>query len=660
MKKSMFKRGIASATGILLAASQVGMLAMNTTAAEVTVDAAYLTDVPVFVDPEGALQYTEGSWYDLLFSAYTAADALDQEIALDAAKDSAKGLFSKYLGTEATEVLMASISNAKLTGNAGKYTITATLDDCGEVVGAAILNKLTGVDVDTVPMALAGTLTVGIDMTTENTIAVATSFAAEDGNIYTAANIEEYIIAKLTEGLIAVDKMDAMPGLVEKLGAAKAAIADINFTTDSFEDAYAQYVAGLPKKLADKAPATLAEAMANEKANSALAQVIDTINGAQDVATIGLTVADIADIMAQSYDIAITVTEGTSALAEFSIPDDQNAELLAAFAEYYTTAESLAELEAYFAEAYELDDEKYTYTVTGVESHKELTVAASGTGVTYEIIRVIDSVTLELEDTTTTTETTTTTTETTTTETTTSETTTTPVDVVYSYEYKVEGDIADGRFYWSEETVAFDLSAISGSLIVLDDGEAIDTVTIGSEYYVADAASAAELAFEGYGAYTVAVKLSDSAVTDLAAILEEKGYDVTALSDVLDTTAVADEFTVVVVNRGDATLDNKDNNTADAVRILTMYNRISLQKLTAEEVQTSFDMSDTDFNAMCFAADVDADQDIDIKDAMASLKFYNFNYLLQTPKTWDEILGVESTTHADAQHVDPLVVFGVE
>ncbi|MGN0647731.1 MAG: hypothetical protein ACI4J3_03760, partial [Oscillospiraceae bacterium] len=425
MKKSMFKRGIASATGILLAASQVGMLAMNTTAAEVTVDAAYLTDVPVFVDPEGVLQYTEGSWYDLLYSAYTAADALDQEIALDAAKDSAKGLFSKYLGTEATEVLMASISNAKLTGNAGKYTITATLDDCGEVVGAAILNKLTGVDVDTVPMALAGTLTVGIDMTTENTIAVAAAFAAEDGNIYTAANIEEYIIAKLMEGLIAVDKMDAMPGLVEKLGAAKAAIADINFTTDSFEDAYAQYVAGLPKKLADKAPATLAEAMANEKANSALAQVIDTINGAQDVATIGLTVADIADIMAQSYDIAITVTEGTSALAEFSIPDDQNAELLAAFAEYYTTAESLAELEAYFAEAYELDDEKYTYTVTGVESHKELTVAASGTGVAYEIIRVIDSVTLELEDiTTTTTETTTTTTETTTTETTTETTTT--------------------------------------------------------------------------------------------------------------------------------------------------------------------------------------------------------------------------------------------
>ncbi|MGN0647730.1 MAG: hypothetical protein ACI4J3_03755, partial [Oscillospiraceae bacterium] len=267
-----------------------------------------------------------------------------------------------------------------------------------------------------------------------------------------------------------------------------------------------------------------------------------------------------------------------------------------------------------------------------------------------------ETTTTETSTETTTTETST---ETTTTETTT-ETTTTPVDVVYSYEYKVEGDIADGRFYWSEETVAFDLSAISGSLIVLADGEAIDTVTIGSEYYVADAASAAELEFEGYGAYTVAVKLSDAAVADLAAILEEKGYDVTTLSDVLDTTAVADEFTVVVVNRGDATLDNKDNNTADAVRILTMYNRISLQKLTAEEVQASFDMSDTDFNAMCFAADVDADQDIDIKDAMASLKYYNFNYLLQTPKTWDEILGVESTTHEDAQHVDPLVVFGVE
>lgn len=657
MKKSMFKRGIASATGILLAASQVGMLAMNTTAAEVTVDAPYLTDVPVFVDPEGVLQYTEGSWYDLLFSAYTAADAIDQEIALDAAKNSAKGLFGKYLGTEATEVLMDSISNAQLTGNAGKYTITATLDDCGEIVGAAVLNKLTGIDVETVPMALAGTLTATIDMTTENTIAVDVAFAAEDGNTYDETNIEDYLIAKLNGGL---DEMiadlseydedinevadmaekletarDAVADIEKKFEAARAAIADINFNADSFEGAYAELVAALPKKVADKAPATLAEAMANEKANSALAKVIETINGAQDIAAIDLTVADIAAIMDQGYDVSVLVKNGTSALAEFSIPDDQNAELLAAFAEYYTTAESLAELEAYFAETYELDDEKYTYTVTGVESHKELTVVASTEGVAYEIIRVIDSVTLKLEE-------------------------IVKPEVEYTYEYAVTGDIADGQYFWSEETEIFDLSAISGTLTVLADGEVVETVDIGSEYYVADAASASALAFNGYGEYTVEVKLSESAIAAFAAGFEEKGYDVTGLADVMDATAVADTFTVIVMNRGDASLDNKDNNTTDAVRILTMYNRITLQKLTAEEVRASFNLDETDFKAMCYAADVDADQDIDIKDAMTSLKYYNFNYLLNTPKTWDEILGVDITNHEDVQHADPLVVFPAE
>ncbi len=635
MKKSMFKRGIASATGILLAASQVGMLAMNTTAADVTIDAPYLTDVPVFVNPDGVLEYTDGSWYDLLSAAYTAADAIDQEIALDAAKDSAKGLFEKFLGAEATAVLLDSISDAQLTGEAGKYTVTATLADCGEVVGAAVLNKLCGLNEETVPMSLAGTLTVGIDMTTENTIAVAVAFAAEDGKTYTIDNIDSYVTAKLVEGLTTVNKLDKLPALSEKLTEAKATVSDINFTADSFEGAYAQYIAALPKKVADKAPATLADAMANEKANSVLTQVIDIVNGAQDIAAVELTTADIAGIMAQGYDISVLVKEGTSALAEFSIADDQNAELLTAFAEYYTTAESLAELQAYFAEEYELDDEKYTYTVTGVESHKEITAAVSPAGVAYEIIRVIDSVTLELEE-------------------------IEIPEVVYTYEYAVNGTVADGLYYWSEESTAFDISAITGTLTVLGDGEVIETVTLGNEYYAADAASPAELNYTGYGEYTVAVKLTDAALTDLTADFEAKGYDVTALADALDTTTAADEFTVIVVNRGDASLDNKDNNTTDAVKILTMYNRISLLKMTAAEVQESFGLSDVDFKAMCYAADVDADQEVVIKDAKAALTYYNFNYLLETPTTWDEILGVESTTHDDAQHADPLVIFGVQ
>ncbi len=634
MKKSMFKRGIASATGILLAASQVGMLAMNTTAADVTVDAAYLTDVPVFVNPDGVLEYTDGSWYDLLSAAYTAADAMNQEIALDAAKDSAKGLFEKFLGAEATAVLLDSISNAQLIGNAGKYTITATLDECGEVVGAAVLNKLCGLNEETVPMTLAGTLTVGIDMTTENTIAVAVAFAAEDGKTYTAENIDTYITAKLIEGLTIAGRLDKLPALSEKFTEAKSALSDINFNAAGFEDAYAQYIAALPEKIADKAPATLAEAMANEKANSALAQVIDTINGAQDIAAIDLTVADIAGIMAQGYDISIIVKEGTSALAEFSIADDQNAELLAAFAEYYTTADLVAELEPYFVEDYEISD-SYEYTVTAVESHKEITAVVSPAGIAYEIVRVIDSVTLDAE-------------------------LVVSPEVDYTYSFSVVEDLTDGLYYWSEEEVAFDISSVTGMLAVYADGQAVDSINIANQCFAADAASAAELDYTGYGTYTVNVSLTDEAVADIINQLTDKGcYDAEALAEVFSTTDIAASFDVIVVDRGDCSKDGQID-TNDATLMLQLYNRVSVQKLTVAETQDAFGLGDVDFKALCFAADVNANEAVSSSDdAFYILLHFNRNVVQKVPTTWEEVIGKECV-HTAAQHADPLVIFNVQ
>ncbi len=184
-------------------------------------------------------------------------------------------------------------------------------------------------------------------------------------------------------------------------------------------------------------------------------------------------------------------------------------------------------------------------------------------------------------------------------------------------------------------------------------------MTIGSEYYVADADSASALEFTGYGEYTVKVKLSDKAVADFTAKFEEAGYDVTTLSEVLNTTAIADEFTAVLVMRGDANLDDSDKGTNDTIRILTLYNRITLQNRGIEWVQESLGVDEMTLKVMCYAADVNCDQVIDSKDANTALKYYNFNYLQQLPKTWDELIGDgnEATIHEYAQHVDPLVVF---
>lgn len=186
-------------------------------------------------------------------------------------------------------------------------------------------------------------------------------------------------------------------------------------------------------------------------------------------------------------------------------------------------------------------------------------------------------------------------------------------------------------------------------------------MTIGNEYYVASAASASELDFTGYGEYTVNVTLSEQAVIDLTAALEEKGYDVTALSDVLDTTAVADEFTVIVMNRGDANLDNKDNSSSDAVMVLRMYNYASIMNYTLEEMQEFLEMDDVSFKAACYAADIDADQTIRTQDAIYSLTYYNRNYIQNEPATWDELVAelgrVDFTGHEYAQHVDPLSIF---
>lgn len=627
MKKSIFKRGIASATGILLAATQLGVLAANVGAADaVTIDASYLTDVPVAVNLEGVLEYTDGSWYNLLYAAYTAADALDQEVSLESAKNAVQNVLGAYVDADALEAIVDAVSDAKLTGNAGKYQLTVEVAECGPAVGAVIAEKLAGVKGADIDMNVSGTLNIAIDMTTENSIAWEVSFAAEDGNTYTVDTIDSYVEDKLTTALTAVDAADKVAAAMDKINAAKDVVDSVSVSATDFESAYSQYVAALPETVAAKMPAALADAIANEKVNAAFDKVIGAVNDAQDIAEINLTIADLAGIAADAYDIQI-VGEGASVSAQFSIADDQNAELLAAFQEYYTTIDLLAELEEYFVEDYVLA-EGYTYEVVDVESHKELYVAAGLYGGMYEIVRVIDSVTLEVVE----------------------------IPVEYSYELVVDAAPTNAGYYWSDEEEAFDLTELDVILNVYVDGELAESIAVADEYFAADAASASEIAYIGYGAYDVTVALTAEGAAALEAQVAELGYDTATMINV----GIAEglevcTFSVTLMTRGDVSLDGEVD-TADAIAALQIYTYGTIlgyaPEVIAENIQS------VDLAAAFYAGDLDATSAIDSADATDILVYYTSATILQKDVAWDDVTGFD-VTHTVDQHIAPLASLAV-
>lgn len=262
MKKTMFKRGIASATGILLAASQLGVVAMNASAADVTVDASYLTDVPVFVNPDGYMEYTEGSWYNLLSAAFTAADALDTEVSADMARNAVKKLFAKYNVGGADEIA-AAVSDATLTGVAGQYVLTVNIDECGPAVGAAMAQKLAGVTGADIDMNVSGTVTIAIDMTSYCTVGYDVAFEAEDGETYGIANIEDYLMAKVSTALTAVGAEDKIAKVAAKIQEAKDKFSATEISATDFETFYAALVEALPASIEKEAPATFADVLAS-------------------------------------------------------------------------------------------------------------------------------------------------------------------------------------------------------------------------------------------------------------------------------------------------------------------------------------------------------------------------------------------------------------
>lgn len=665
MKKSIFKRTVASATGILLAATQLGVLATSAADA-ITIDASYLTDVPVVVNPiSGQLEYTEGSWYDLLYTAYMGAEDMDQEISLASAKNTVKDLLADYVSEDTLTAVLAAVSNANVKGSQGVYTITATVGECGpaifdsvaEYIGADKATPIVSINPDQMvdengnpidtnvsnlanynkaALSVSGTVTVTIDMTAENTIAYAAAFTAEDGNVYTIDTISNYVTGKLT----AIDAIIKQAGVVgysddilaigTKLAAKKAEVEAVSVTADNFDAVYAAYYAVLPEKAAEKAPATLAEAIVNEKVNEKFNKAVAKINANQDVAVVDLTVADLAGIAAGAYDINVTAN-GLAADAAFSIADDQNAELLAAFQEYYgEDLEKLNTLKAYFTEEYDLTNGN-TYSIASVTSHKEITLSVTDSALTYNIIRVIDSVVLNEKE------------------------PDVQPDPVYTYTLNVNALPADGGIYWSEETEAFNLFDVDLSLTVVKDGVEVETISNMGQYFAPDAAAPADIAYTAYGAYDVNIALTAEGLAELSALLTAKGYDASTLDDSgIEAGLVAGTFSVTLVTRGDADLNEKID-TMDALDALKIYVYDSVMDWTEERIIAAVGTPAEDFDAAYYAADVNADGTMTSSDSLDILRYYVFDAILEKPLTWVEQVGSE-VTHTQAQHFNPTVV----
>ena len=553
---------------------------------------------------------------------------------------------------------------------------------------------------------------------------------------------EQYVIAQAKAQGSASDRLEEQAAkyakrLQDALNAAKrlgAAVNAISLTGTDLDQTYADYLAAVDAAIdaanvsdrvankarteLEKAPETFTGAITSGRA----AKWIDTaVEAAQkfaaDKATINLSSADVAAIIDEGYDYNIVIPNGYSFDLEFSLADDQNAELADAIVAAYG--------DQWAADGYEFVE---------VISHKEVTAdadtsfAVDGDKLYYNVVRVIDEVILRKVEETTTSETTTTetttsetttsetttsettssettTSETTTSETTTSETTTTEsTDVTetttstedtndvtetttssqlvigdYKYELEFVGDAGVTELvYWSEETTPFDLTNLSVSmkLTKTNINDPAD-VTVTNSDVTADFApvqqSPQDFDFQGFGYYALQIALKDADALQ-ATLTEKTSADVTAAlvehysianGETMATFNKQSFITVVLVLRGDATLDNVID-AKDANTVLSLFNMISILDVDLEYILNSdynLFTGGNSFNLLKYghyAGDcLDAIGKLDAKDANAILNHFNIEVILgMDPEDYEwsnERLIGHDVTPLSELHAEPLV-----
>ncbi|MBQ8921658.1 MAG: hypothetical protein IJ060_05800 [Oscillospiraceae bacterium] len=487
--KSLFKRTLATATGSVLALSQLVSVAatVNVSAAEtLVVDKAFVLNVPIDeLNPLKADQVSD--WADEAEAKFIElGDGHTFKVGTQKAKDRARTFLAKngsaYLTAEDIEALLATVDaqGTVVTNTNGTFTGTAGFGDIGPIIGGIVErlygDKIVELDWSEFHASAQATVSGKVDFDAK-TVTYETAITASNGKTYQNFSgakqyafdvLEEATQYAISKGGLKTTITDTHDQTVKKLGYVSAIADAINAITLSGETdpdtAYSDYLAavdtaidgsGVPAAVADRVknaidkrePASVTSAIESERFNSLFDRIVNVVNSSKANAQVDLTTSDIAAVINDGYDYEINVPNGYSADAAFKYEDEQAADLLDAVKSVYTDDGFIAgaDLEALANAAggenqdyivvdgtgAEVTDFTKDYTVIEVVSHKEISAYANTDYVVkgelfYDVERVIEQIVVEeVEETTTTTTTTTDTTSTTTTSTTSDSTSTT-------------------------------------------------------------------------------------------------------------------------------------------------------------------------------------------------------------------------------------------
>lgn len=393
--KSIFKRTLATATGSVLALSQLLSVAnVNISAADtktLKIDAASILSVP-FEETNPLAANQSSDWADKVESKFIELGShsysySSQKIKNEAAKILKKDGFSKYLSSEDADALVAQFAPQVIgkTEADGTFSAELSINEIGDIVGSITQNLYTNsgaalkdddgnpINVDWSGFKMSGKIIVSGKFDFENKkVAYETTIIDENGKEYkNDAGIEQYAKDKLAQAKqIALsaadgksatkytkrvnelaDAMETKIGYIRQIADAVAQIALQDET--SAETAYADYSAALGAKIATsgvpaavaarvgnainkRKPESVSSAISSERFNTWYTKAVDTLNKNNQGVEIAITVDEIKSLLNEGYDYDIDIPNGYSADVFFKYKDDENAQILDAVKKVYT------------------------------------------------------------------------------------------------------------------------------------------------------------------------------------------------------------------------------------------------------------------------------------------------------------------------------------
>ncbi len=434
--KSLFKRTLATATGSVLALSQLVSVAatVNVSAADtLTVDKAFVLNVPV--DTKAPLKADQVSdWADLLEAKFTElGDSHSFKFGTQKAKSRVKAFLeknaSKYMSAEDMDAVLAQIAakGTLVTNMDGSFTATLACGEIGDIVGPAVqeLYSAGNAKVDWTQYRVSGQVVISGKFDFANkSVSYETTLIDETGAEYKGdTGIQAYAEKKLEEGkaLCLASGSGNKEKLEETYQALKTKIGYIRSIADAIlgvsvtgqtdpETAYNEYAdavltgiedSGIPEAVGTRVTAAIEKrlpdsfdaALSDERVTKWYDSLVDVVNSSAAGVQIDFATTDAAAILNEGYDYEINIPNGYSANAVFKIADDQSGDILDAVKAVYTEDGFIAgaDLETLAGYASDSAYQNYTvvdgsgaevtdftkdYTIIDVTSYKEITASA--------------------------------------------------------------------------------------------------------------------------------------------------------------------------------------------------------------------------------------------------------------------------------------------